>query len=130
MNDFLLEANQKQILFKSRVIQDSNVYLQKCMTLLEQSVQSFKGQNVSECPLLFSLQHAVIIYSVKHVKISSLFIINFFQICTNQKMGRCMNSADLQTSLFSSKPAPKALLMANVHLITADNIYSMCFTFV
>lgn len=38
MNDFLLEANQKQILFKSRVIQDSNVYLQRFMSLLEQSV--------------------------------------------------------------------------------------------
>lgn len=38
MNDFLLEANQKQILFESRVIQDSNVYLQKFMSLLEQSV--------------------------------------------------------------------------------------------
>ncbi len=37
MNDFLLEANQKQILFKRRVIQDSIVYLQKFMTVYKES---------------------------------------------------------------------------------------------
>ncbi len=48
MNDFLLEVNQKQILFKSRAIQDSNVFAKvyDCV------------QNIS---LSLALQHAVII---------------------------------------------------------------------
>lgn len=62
MNDFLLEANQKGILFKSWVIQDSDVYLQTFMTLLEQSVSRVsKGEMSSERPLPLALQHAVII---------------------------------------------------------------------
>lgn len=47
MNDFLSEANQKQILLKSRVIQDSNVYLQKFMTLLEQSLYRVSKDKMS-----------------------------------------------------------------------------------